>query len=446
MPIGTGKTALINFIYQKKKDRALLFNYIDIRDSNSTSEMQNFASNFCEKTTLDDMTFEVNFSNNWELFIVKTIVYYAKYKNKELIKQNNDFKKIYALLYGCYGDNYLRIIPRYKKGSFEILNKNKFLEEEFQTETLINAKAYYKKIYDLFYKLKFNNEKGLYLIFDELNISLSNPIALERQKLLIESLIKTISRLNKQFKDERKNIFIISSFRSEIKNIICGDELNKKIVDYGIELKWNNFLSKPLENPLIKLMLKRFIKLDSEESTENKVWEDWFSKEKTPEKWASYILKYTWKKPRDLILLFIKMKEKYGNSNIITKDVMRGSLSQYAIESWAEIKESLTIECKVDEINFITKVIINLKNKFYFTDFVKIKNKILSEYSNEFKDIKIRDDKYYLELMYRYGIIGIKEKNISEINYFHSGKNYNILNNEYYVVHLGISVGRNYLC
>ena len=433
---GTGKSALINYIYQKEKENAILYSYDSIIDQNANNigSIVNFADG---KVFLDQNSYENNFEMGWELFIIRTIIYYAKIRSKNFIVKNREFYRLYNLLHSCYGNIFYQIIPRYKKGSFLVKELNRTFVTEFGHIQSINAKMYFNKIKELFYQLKFSNNEKLYILFDELNITFSKRMELKRQKEMISSLLGTISTMNKWFRDNEINIYIITSLRSEIKNMIFGMEVNKKVIDYGVELNWGKFTDS-LENPLIKLMLKRFRKTDSSINSDDELWTKWFDIEKKePKWWIDYILKHTWNKPRDIVTIFIKMKYKYGDKEIIDQKILRESIKDYCDEAYSEIFESVSIECDNDEIILIQKICNSLPKRFSFSEFIRVKNDIVERFSNEFGHKELKDNFKYLELMYKYGIIGLIDTRYkrSSIVFYYENQNKVVDNSMIFVFH-----------
>jgi hypothetical protein len=171
-----------------------------------------------------------------------------------------------------------------------------------------------QKANELFNELSPGTET-LYIMLDELELSLANTQLYERDSEIIRDLIVSIEKMNTISKKKRFNLKIIGAIRSEVLTVVAslGKEINKTIADFGIPINWSQSGGNVNTHPLLQIILKRIVSsetyynlrdiTDDQNIDFEQIWETYFYKKIQDMSSANYILNLTWNIPRDIIRL-----------------------------------------------------------------------------------------------------------------------------------------------
>lgn len=446
---GTGKSAIIHYLHNRIGKASVLIDFTilqkvnDIGNIGRDNESEIKEKNNHNLITINNLEGEELFvTRSWRLFIIKTIIFKIKSDGiAEYIEFNStkQFNKLYFLLNACYLNDYTKIIPRSKKGSYIVADKNMAFRSEFGDVEYVDSERYFSKIVQIFNNIQFKHNSKMYIIFDELNISWTTKKVFEQQIKQIQSLIDTVTYMNQDFKDKKLQFHIISSFRNEIMERLSGAERNKTISDYGIGLDWTIFNEKN-NNKLIELVNKRLCLFDEEEKDVNNIWIKIFGT-KSLGTLRNTILQYTWNKPRNIVSFFCEIKELYPDDEYLTKRTFNQVLSCYSRKAMQELMESLTFGLYPGDIHFLNRLILALDDEFDVQNFRIKRMEIAENYGDEdAKSIRVFTDSKLLEFMYQNGILGIVDN--SRVLYDYLGKGANINQKSKFVLHKAVSLGR----
>lgn len=218
-------------------------------------------------------------------------------------------------------------------------------------------------------------EDTIYILVDELELSLKKNKDYQRDITLIRDLIFAIESLNEINRIHKYNVHIIAAIRNEVyKNIISkGMEINKVILDFGVTISWEQKGGNIRNHPLLKMLEKRIHYSEKlaglDESSD--VWEKYFVSTIGDSKLSieNYLLDQTWFKPRDIIRLFSIIQKKHGHKSFFDQEVFDSVKKTYAEESWLEFEEVLTATYSDAEVEGIKKSLTGLSLPFELKDF-----------------------------------------------------------------------------
>ena len=129
-------------------------------------------------------------------------------------------------------------MPKVKRGSIELtaafvenLSASLKLELDFDSQKKrINYAKLSKKVYQLFSQLEFSRSP-VYVLIDELELSVRNKHQFDKDVALVRDLIIAIDDMNTICSDNGIDIHIIAAIRSEVLRNVrsAGHELTKPI-------------------------------------------------------------------------------------------------------------------------------------------------------------------------------------------------------------------------
>ncbi|MGN0590812.1 P-loop ATPase, Sll1717 family, partial [Ruminococcus sp.] len=277
---GTGKTAMLRYLQcilsEDLNNLIIPIRFktdLDREDKKSiiraagAAEIKNVkeevAENLEDFRTIEDAVYV------WEVYILNKI-FHACQENGEyqLFEESSDLDAIKKLLNLIYPEYKNSIVPKMKRGNLKIsANISKLLDAEIQLEIGLDSSAssisftkVAKAIVYRFSKLIYKENK-VYILFDELELSMQSAKEHQRDIKLIRDLIIAIDRLNEICKLNNFGIHIISSIRTEvIKSVYnAGYEINKPIEDYGIIITWYQKGGNYEDNKLLKIIENKII-------------------------------------------------------------------------------------------------------------------------------------------------------------------------------------------
>jgi len=269
---GTGKTALLKYLEcELASDPEKLIIPIRFKsefDNEDKKAIHSITTNVIEETVEDLDTYSSK--NNvvvWQVFLINKIFSALNSGEYSIFKKSKELNSLQQLLKGIYTEE-SRLMPKVTKSYVKFnasiskgLDAELGLDIEFdKTTPKVNYIQVSKVIIQLFEKLEFDCNK-VYVIVDELELSVKSSKENKRDIELVRDLIIAIEKLNDISKKKGYGINFIASVRSEVINSVlsAGYEINKAIEDYGVTINWFQKGGNHEESPLLKIIESKII-------------------------------------------------------------------------------------------------------------------------------------------------------------------------------------------
>lgn len=420
---GTGKTMLLKYVELKVLEEPNCFVHfirfkkdVDDNDRNAIKRVS-IPSNGFESIVESDIPADdsINCVLAWKVYLIKAIISLVAETEYGVFKRDSkEWDKLVKLIRLVYNNEALatnKILPKVRRGKVEVdlakvLKLGVELEWDERDKTGVPFNILAKKIVELYTQLQPNDGK-LFVLIDELELSLNKNKDYERDISLIRDLVFAIQYLSEDSRTQGFSIYFIAAIRNEVyKNLLSvGMEINKPIADFGIQITWQQKGGSVNEHPLIKMLEQRINNAEQSDQRIN-IWEKYFSPMigKTPIK--NYILDQTWLKPRDIIRLFSVIQKHFPDAEYIDQACFDAIRQEYSGECWFELAEELRVKYTNKEVEGIKQSLIGLTLPFYKDEFVihlNAKKELYEEVEvlNRKKNIS-----YILKDLYEIGIIG----------------------------------------
>lgn len=429
---GTGKTMLLKYIesvlYDNKEETFTDFirfkKDIDEEQRNQIKRVS-LATDHSEEIIDRELPSDtsINCVLAWQVYLIKVIVNRLKKTEYGIFDINDDnWIKLSNIIAAIYDEtkessSIKKILPKIKKGNIEI-NIAKYgklhldLEWDDAQQTTASFTTVAKKIIDLYSSLNPTQGSKLYILIDELELSLKHKKQYQRDILLIRDLIFSIQYLSEISKTHCYEIYFIAAIRNEVYREAAskGFEINKPIHDFGIQIEWNQKGGNIKEHPLLKMLHKRIEYSERTRGLSSEdIWKEYFitAVGKKNISIFNYILDQTWYRPRDIIRLFTIVQAKYGDKDFIDQEILDGIRQRYSIEAWEEFEEILTATYSDKEAVGIRHALTGLSIPFSTQDFnFQIAEKAETFSEVEELQIKNRKPQRILRDLYDMGVIG----------------------------------------
>ncbi|MDG4882438.1 hypothetical protein [Mesorhizobium sp. WSM4884] len=424
---GSGKTSLLRFIELKVTDQKSLSKFISFATEISDPEREKI----CRISGIDVYEQDgVEVSNNnavemWMIFILRHLGRLIE-ENRSNFTSHKSISVFCELMKKFYDGEDNKGLLRWlstalKTGRYKF--KSKYLDASLKGPEKEEEREYpvsyvIEQSFRLLRDLGWEGIGGLYVIFDELNLSFASKAAHKRDIILIRDLIIAIDRLNMFFVSERKPVYILGSARSEVLHALNAPthEINKILADRGRELRW--FASTAgAEWPIIKLLeskIKASEKLAGLKPSDG-VMERYFYRDIIGFGPRDFVVETTWCNPRDIVSLFGEAAaHALPNEAVFGGPVIARVMEQYSTAAWREKAEELSVEYAPQEIQSIKKMLLNFARHFKLLAFEKNwRNKAENDPTmtmmlSKFKPSKIIED------LYRIGVLGQSSKEPTE--------------------------------
>ncbi len=419
---GTGKTAIFKYIQSiTGEENTLLIRYDrDInRDEKRKIKEKNIKIN--SNSNIDNR----NMDSGWIVFFIKQLLVLDKNRKNPIFKHDQIFEKILEILDNSYSvlrDNIENIFPDNRRNNIIYKIAKAQLDNGKDDKISIDFNIYFTQILGLFSSLKIINKKEkFYIMIDELELLKDNSKQFQNDVRLLTSLIWGIENFNKICKEKKLEIYTMTALRTEVYDEVFSDgkELNKVFSHAAIEIDWRKYSTADInKNPLIQLIENRFKTFNNNDLRNNEnIWINHFEpiNGEDPKK---YILKQTWYKPRDIVRWFTCVIKKGKESNRITNEMVNNAKSNYSIECWNEVVQSLRVKFKKDEIEIIALLLRHCGRTFSLQYF-KEKREYLATIDNRFTKFVIKNN-VLLEILYKLNVIGnVNPYNEYEDDYFY---------------------------
>jgi len=423
---GTGKTAFLKYlecVYSKNYKNLV----IPIRfksDVNEDDRKQiravgngNIREGIINESTIGNAS---SYVAAWQVYLIRQIDIKSNSENGEykVFSRTVSYLKMHTLLEALYSENKERIIPRLSKGYAKIkaslldgIDADLELDIEFNKETSkINFSKTARKILEFYEQLEYG-DNSVYVLIDELELSLRSNKAYNRDIELVRDLIFAVDKLNHISKQRGYNICFIASIRSEVINNVLshGYEINKCVEDYGVTVEWYQKGGDRGEHPLLKIIENKIHASEKSKGIEKTkdVWGVYFSERINDTDVKSYILSYSWYRPRDIIRLMRIVQDQWNGEDKINQEMFDRASQDYSEKMWNEVAEELVL-CYQNEndIKAIKKYFTGIEVPFIL-GYLSKRAEELSEIYPYIKDFFERNQIVdFCEKMFEWGVIG----------------------------------------
>ena len=420
---GTGKTALLKYLEcNLAKDPCNLVIPIRFKsqfDNVDKQSMRTMANNVKEDVVADiSVEKDTSYVLIWQIYLINQIIKNSKRGEYELFEESHEYENLKKLLHVLYAGENGRIIPKLTKGYANInasllkgLDASISMDIEFNKESQkINFNKTAKLILDLFKKLVYCNNP-VYIIIDELELSVKTKKEFLRDIELVRDLILAVDKMNHLAKEQGFYLKIIASVRGEVINNVLayGYEINKCVEDYGVNVEWFQKGGSYKESPLLKLIENKIhaSEIEAGYSMSKDVWKTYFAPEINGMEVRKYILSYTWQRPRDIIRMMRLVQDQWKDEEVISQEMFDRAMQKYSENTWNEIAEELVLSYSGDkDLQAIKKFFTGIKVPFsysYLNKRAEDLGKIYDYVKDFFDKTKMID---FLEKMFEWGIIG----------------------------------------
>lgn len=455
---GTGKTALLRYLALKANEISETYSTFILFKSDFTEDDRKSFTRAANAIIVDasEIPYEQDFVDVWLWFFHRHIAKTIVEQNLTLFKQNKIWKQyetcVLATNLGEDKSVFSKFFPKLKRGTvevgmqFSIISGKLGLDFEYANSEKTKVKFNYivHKANELFNKL--TADKGrLYILLDELELSLTTTKIYNRDARMIRDVIIAIEKLNNVSKKNKFDLHIIGAIRSEVLTAVSsfGKEINKPTSDFGISIIWHQAGGDISTHPILKILAKRiesseyFYDLPKHELDE--IWDKYFPKYIQNIQIQNYILHQTWYRPRDVIRLMTIAQKYFPNKTDFDQQVFDTIRKQYSTDSWIELSEELKTSFKNDEIEGIKRLFYGFKPNFSLGE---LKNHIDLICKN-YPEVNNLLDKHTLESilskLYKIGFVGnvTEERTRSHYRFNYRGDD-EILIEKDFTVHRGL--------
>lgn len=390
---GTGKSALIKYLecHFTTDNCNLVFpirfkSDIEQVDKDSFEQIATKADSALTEDKYDTTSIidQSSYVLVWKTFLINQIITRASIGEFCVFKETDDYRLLVSLLKCIYGESTSPsvVMPKIKKGSVELtaafaqsLSASLKLELEFDSgKKRINYTKLSKKVYQLFSQLEFARSP-VYVLIDELELSVRNKYQFEKDIALVRDLIIAIDDMNSVSSEKGMHIHIIAAIRSEVLRNVrsTGYELTKPIEDRGIEINWFQKGGSYTDNQLLTIVENKIRASEQVNGCypSNNIWEEYFCGEVNGEETRRFILNNSLYRPRDIIRLMSAVHNQIGTAEKFTQEMFDKAQQEYSELMWTEIKDELRLSYSEDEVNAIFTLLNRITMPFSYDSLVE---------------------------------------------------------------------------
>lgn len=419
---GTGKTALLKYLeckFSDDKENLVIPIRFKAIDGVDKSRMRSMSNNIKEDV-IEDISIEKNNSYvlMWQIYLINQIIRNSCNGEYRVFVTDEKFSTLIKLLCLLYSDEKGKIVPKITKGYAKIsassmkgLDATLGIEIELNKERFqVNFNKTAKKILELYNQLVYDNNP-VYVLVDELELSVKSKKEFNRDAELIRDLILAIDKMNHISKEHNYKIGIFAAVRKEVINHVLsyGYEINKCVEDYGVFVDWFQKGGDYTDSPLLKIIENKIRASEKINgcNVADDVWKTYFTEKINDDEVRKHILSYTWQRPRDIIRMLRFVQDESGNEEIITQEMFDRAMQKYSESSWNEIAEELVLTYSgKKDIDAIRKFFTRIEVPFTFSYCNNRAEELgkIYDYVNDFFERNKMID--FLEKMYEWGVIG----------------------------------------
>ena len=340
---GTGKSALLKYLecHFLKDESNLVFpirfkSEIEQVDKDSFEEIASAPDNSTKNEKYDTSSIldQSSYVLVWKTFLINQIITRASAGEYRVFNETStDYKLIVSLLKCIYGESKTSsvVMPKIKKGSIELT---------------------------------------VYVLIDELELSVRNKYQFEKDVALVRDLIIAIDDMNTLCSNKGMQIHTIAAIRSEVLRNVrsTGYELTKPIEDRGIEINWFQKGGDYKENQLLTIIENKIHASEQMSGfpPSKDVWKEYFGEDINGEETRKYILNNSLYRPRDIIRMMSAIHNQIGTSEKFTQEAFDKAQQEYSELMWTEIKDELRLSYSEDEVNAIFTLLNRITMPFTY--------------------------------------------------------------------------------
>ena len=420
---GTGKTALLKYMECKLRDKSENL-VIPIRFKSDFDEVDRSnikrTSFLAQEEVIENNNEKLkSYVSPWQVYLIYQIFKHNNSKNAEysVFYNNKEYTLIWKLLLMIYGENGgNNIVPKISKGLINISVGTQGIDANLAAEIeLNNNKINYvltaKKIIDMYQSLSFSRTP-VYILIDELELSVKSKKQREADIELVRDLIIAIDRMNRISKDKLYDVHFYASVRTDVVDSVLssGYEINKCIEDYGVTIEWYQRGGNYVDSPLLKLLEKKINASEKEKNLKtesNDVWETYFENKIQGMEIRKFLLNFSWYRPRDVIRMMTFAQEYCDKeTERFNQRVFDRAIQQYSNKMWNEVSEEISLKYTQEDMKAIKKILTGIQVPFGFSDI----NSRMKELAGHYDCVEKFSNKYkmtdVLEMLFDWGIVG----------------------------------------
>lgn len=390
---GTGKSALLKYLqcYFAADSSNLVFpirfkSDIEQVDKDSFEQIASTSNSVSTEDKYDIVSIvdQSSYVLVWKTFLINQIITRASAGEFCVFKETDDYRLLVSLLKCIYGESTSPsiVMPKIKKGSVELtaayaqsLSASLKVELEFDSKKKrINYTKLSKKVYQLFSQLEYARTP-VYVLIDELELSVRNKYQFEKDMALVRDLIIAIDDMNFVSSEKGMNIHIFAAIRSEVLRNVrsAGYELTKPIEDRGIEINWFQKGGSYTESQLLTIVEN---KIHASEQINGclpskNIWKEFFCDEVNGEETRRFILNNSLYRPRDIIRLMLTVHDHIGDAKRFTQEMFDKAQQDYSELMWTEIKDELRLSYSENEVNAIFNLLNRITMPFSYDSLIE---------------------------------------------------------------------------
>jgi len=363
---GSGKTALLRYLAETAKARGTATTFVLFKSDFSEFERQELsrAAGFTlmatgsGKSGKGRSSIEQDFEHVWRLFLHQQLAELLARPQDAVIKDANldrYIKILRASETGAAEGVLGRLFGSIRDGRIKVAANFSFLKAEFSTNfqpSRDGADEGYLSVASLvdaadraLAALRPANGRAI-LFLDELEVSFSMDDQYVRDCKMIRDLIVCVEKINRQFIEKKLPIIAIAAIRSEVVTAVSavGKEINKAIEDFGVKIYWHRRGTPDEAHPLLQVILQKIQASEVAKGINEDrsvLWEKYFPASYKGMNSSSYLLHYTWYRPRDVVRLLRAAQEFSPTATVFNEHVIDECLREYAKGNLVEIFEDL---------------------------------------------------------------------------------------------------------
>ncbi len=247
--------------------------------------------------------------------------------------------------------------------------------------------------------------KGLYLLFDELELVHLTADQFDRDRRILRDLLYVISQINAESAESGRGLFLISTLRSEVLHSILeiGHEIGKEVDDFGDKIDWSD-ASDSARHPLLKLVGKKISA--SVDIPEDEVWSHFFPEMINNQEYYKFILRSSYYRPRDIVRLLRVARNFNDQAEKFTSSHFDATALEFSKQTWLEVTEELLAMYTPQEIEALQKFFLGFNTMFFKS---ALQDRLRTRYLNDrpVSDLfKNKGMERVLSDLYRIGVVG----------------------------------------
>lgn len=388
---GTGKTSLIKVLENKSKDRGVPYVSMSYRKIREDAEVVHefrekfkiFKDNYDEEEDKDTTTLTF-----WKWYLLSLITkQFLEVSTKDLIQATRQrfFHAIATVLD-------MLVITVDPAGKMSVgLDIKKFCEVD-EEENLVKAA---RSIRNLKNNIQKHLKEKVIIFIDEVELTKArSTYGIDR------TMIKNLLIATKYVNEITDNLHIVLAVRDEVVYDLRGDEINKLLEGFGVQVSWWSKTNVTIDHALWRLMFQK-IRYSMKEYdnpdlyTDYNLWNRWFPFSIDGKQSWKFLFEITWARPRDFVRLLSMMRDQCRDQVHFTRAGYDLAIRAYSQNAYSEISEEISTLFDDQTMARISHIIQALGINFFSHSFVE-----------KARERGITSPSIVLDEMYRVGLIG----------------------------------------